>query len=129
MTAQLTADEDAFYNRFTTDFFSVGDTLTVSKAERREALALCHEASKNASLQCIAAFAATDFRDDLPNVTVPMLVIHGDADKTVPFEGSGRRTHEAIPGSELVLLHDAPHGCNVSHAGAWNEAVIDFLGR
>ncbi len=49
----------------------------------------------------MAAFGNTDFRDDLPKVTVPTLVIHGDSDATVPFEGSGARTHEAIAGSEL----------------------------
>ena len=49
------------------------------------------------------AWATTDFRDDLPKVNVPTLVIHGDSDGIVPFEGSGKRTHEAIDGSELVV--------------------------
>jgi pimeloyl-ACP methyl ester carboxylesterase len=56
-------------------------------------------------------------------------VLHGDADETVPFEGSGQRTHAAIPGSELYLIGGGPHGCNVSHAGEWNGALLDFLAR
>jgi pimeloyl-ACP methyl ester carboxylesterase len=44
------------------------------------------------------------FRDDLPKVDVPTLVIHGDSDVIVPFEVSGRRTAEATraarPGGE-----------------------------
>ena len=39
----------------------------------------------------------------------------------MPFEGSGRRTHEAIAGSYLYLIADAPHGCNVSHAEDFNQ--------
>lgn len=75
------------------------------------------------------AFGATDFRDDLVNVTVPTLVVHGDGDATVPFAGSGQRTHAAIAHSELVVLEGAPHGCNVSHTGAFNQALVDFLAK
>jgi pimeloyl-ACP methyl ester carboxylesterase len=129
MTAQLTADSDAFYDGFTTEFFSVDGVLKVTEAQRQEALALCRQASKPAALACMAAFGHTDFREDLPRITVPVLVLHGDGDATVPFEGSGRRTHEAIPGSDLHVLAGAPHGCNVSHPDEWNEAVLDFLAR
>jgi pimeloyl-ACP methyl ester carboxylesterase len=73
------------------------------------------------------AFSATDFRDDLGKVTVPTLVIHGDADAVVPIESSGLRTHRAVPHSHLVRLKDAPHGLNVSHAQAFNEALLAFL--
>jgi hypothetical protein len=52
-----------------------------------------------AALGCMEAFGTTDFRDNVANVTVPTLVVHGDADGTVPFESSGKRTHEAISGS------------------------------
>ena len=60
---------------------------------------------------------------------MPTLVIHGDSDATVPFEGSGRRTHEAIPGSSWSSSQDAPHGFNVSHADEFNRALLDFLAR
>ena len=73
------------------------------------------------------AFGTTDFREDLKKVTVPTLVLHGDSDGTVPYEGSGKRTHQAIAGSELVLLEDAPHGCNTSHADDFNLALLNFL--
>lgn len=75
------------------------------------------------------AFATTDFRDDLKKVTVPTLVIHGDSDNIVPFEGSGARTHAAIPGSELVVIDAAPHGVNVSNTEEWNAAVLAFLAK
>jgi len=48
---------------------------------------------------------------------------------TIRNEGSGQRTHDAIPGSNLYLIADAPHGCNVSHAGEFNQALLNFLAR
>ena len=54
-------------------------------------------------------------------------MIHGDSDGIVPFEGSGKRTHEAIEGSELVVIEGGPHGFNVSHAEEFNAALLEFL--
>jgi pimeloyl-ACP methyl ester carboxylesterase len=129
MTAGLTKDEDSFYDEFTTGFFSVDGVLKVTEAERQEAIALAHQSKKHAALASMAAFATTDFRDDLTRVTVPTLVIHGDGDATVPFEGSGARTHAAVPGSELHVVQGAPHGVTVSHPEEWNRVVLEFLAR
>jgi len=127
MTRDLTTDQDAFYDQFTTQFFSVNGELKVSEQERRNAIAQAGQADKKAALACMASFGTTDFRDDLPNVTVPTLVLHGDGDGTVPFEGSGRRTHEAVKQSELLLVPDAPHGLNVSHPAEFNRGLTGFL--
>jgi pimeloyl-ACP methyl ester carboxylesterase len=127
MTAALTANQDAFYEDFSKQFFSAGDTLAVSEDDRQEALRQAGQADKLAALQTMAAWANTDFRDDLKSVDVPTLIIHGDSDGTVPFEGSGKRTHEAIAGSQVQLITGGPHGLNVSHADEFNRVLIDFL--
>lgn len=129
MTEDLTKDQDSFYDSFTRAFFSVNGELKVSEAQRHDALALCKQADKKAALACMEAFASTDFRQDLQKVTVPALVLHGDGDAIVPFEGSGQRTHEAIPTSELHVIAGGPHGCNVSHPDEWNAALLKFLAR
>jgi len=127
MTKDLTKDQDSFYDQFTTQFFSVDGKLQVSEDERQEALAQTKQADKKAALACMTSFGTTDFREDLPHVTVPTLVLHGDGDGTVPFEGSGKRTHEAIAQSQLHVILGGPHGCNVSHAEEFNRVLIDFL--
>jgi pimeloyl-ACP methyl ester carboxylesterase len=120
-------DRDAFFDQFTTDFFSAGGTLKVDEATRQEAIELCRQSDQRALLGCMEAFGTTDFRDDLAAITVPALVVHGDADAIVPFEGSGRRTHDALRGSELVVIADGPHGINASHPAEFNAALLDFL--
>ena len=129
MAAGLTANQEKFYDGFTTDFFSANGELVVSEDERQAAIALALQSSKVAALEAMTAFGATDFRDDLPKVTVPTLIIHGDADGIVPLEGSGARTHAAIAGSELYVVKGGPHGVNVSHPDEWNRAVIEFLAK
>ncbi|KLI98717.1 alpha/beta hydrolase [Luteimonas sp. FCS-9] len=129
MRAGLERDREAFFDDFTTQFFSVDGALKVDEAQRQEAIALARQSDQTAALGCMHAFATTDFRSDLEAITVPVLVLHGDGDATVPFEGSGARTHAAIPGSTVSLIEDAPHGLNVSHAGQFNRALLDFLAR
>lgn len=129
MTAALTANQASFYDQFTTDFFSANGELAVSEEQRQEALALTEQADKKAALDCMTAFANTDFRDDLAKVDVPTLVIHGDSDAVVFYDGSGARTHVAIPQSELHVVVGGPHGVNVSHADEWNATLLHFLAK
>lgn len=120
-------DIGGFYGEFITNFFSANGQLKVSEEQRRQARALCDQADTDAVLGCMEAFGTTDFRDDLTKVSVPTLVIHGDADGVVPLEGSGKRTHEAISGSRMHVIAGGPHGCNVSHADEFNCALVEFV--
>jgi pimeloyl-ACP methyl ester carboxylesterase len=130
----LTADRPAFLHEFLQMFFTAGKPSLINKPKvSPEQIAYTLDiallASPKGTLDCTTAFATTDFRDDLSKVTVPTLVIHGDSDGIVPFEVSGKRTHAAISGSELVLIEDAPHGVTVSHKAEWNRHVLAFLAK
>lgn len=127
MRGGLEKDREAFFDGFTRDFFSANGKLMVTEDERQAAIALCHQSDQTAALGCMQAFATTDFRNDLKKISVPTLVLHGDSDAIVPFEGSGERTHRAVAGSEVVTLKGAPHGCNSSHADDFNLALLNFL--
>jgi pimeloyl-ACP methyl ester carboxylesterase len=120
-------DRMAFLDEFLTGFFSSGRKLKVSEQQRQYALSIAAIASPKATLDCITAFARTDFRRDLAAISVPTLVIHGDSDLIVPFEVSGERAAAAIAGAELVVVKDGPHGVTMSHADEWNSAVLAFL--
>ncbi|MFC5676277.1 alpha/beta fold hydrolase [Aeromicrobium endophyticum] len=122
-------DRENFLDGFATNFFSADGELKVTEEQRQDALALAALARDEALVGCIGAFGRTDFRDDLTKVDVPTLVIHGDSDAIVPFEVSGQRTAETIADSTLVVVEGAPHGFNVSHAGEFNAALLDFLAK
>lgn len=121
-------DRLAFLDDFTKIFFGVEDgNDLVSEPFRLYNRDIAAAASPKGTLDCIAAFSKTDFRDDLAKFTIPTLIIHGDADEIVPFEYSGKRTHEAISSSKLALIKGGPHGLNATHAHEFNEALLSFL--
>ena len=122
-------DRLAFLDEFSKNFFSVRGKVVISEQQRVYAREIAAFASPKGTLDCIAAFGRTDFRGDLKKFTMPTLVIHGDSDAIVPFEVSGKRTHESIAGSSLALIKDAPHGLNATHPDEFNRALIEFLGR
>lgn len=121
------SDRLAFLESFSRNFFSVDGKLMVSEAQRAYAVQIASFASPKGTLDCIGAFARTDFRDDLKKIDVPTLVIHGDADAIVPLGVSGARTHEAVRGSVLEVIEGAPHGFNATHAAEFNARLIAFL--
>jgi pimeloyl-ACP methyl ester carboxylesterase len=124
-------DRAAFLEDFTKNFFTPqgGDESLVSGPLRHFARWQGSIASAKGTLDCIAAWSRTDFRDDLAKIDVPTLVIHGDADAIVPFEVSGKRSHEAIADSTLTVIEGGPHGINATHPDEFNTALLGFLGR
>jgi non-heme chloroperoxidase len=121
-------DRLAFLDEFTKGFFAAGDrTDLISEPQRIYARDIAAFASPKGTLDCIAAFGRTDFREDAAKISVPTLVIHGDSDAIVPFEVSGKRSHELIENSRLILVEGGPHGLNATHADEFNRALLEFL--
>lgn len=75
----------------------------------------------------IAAFSATDFRDDLTKFDVPTLVIHGDDDQIVPIETSGKASAALIKNAKLLVYPGAPHGLADTHKERLNQDLLIFL--
>jgi pimeloyl-ACP methyl ester carboxylesterase len=80
------------------------------------------------TLACAKAFGHTDFRPDLPAITVPTLIVHGTADDTVPIDASARPAAAGIKNAQLVEYDGAPHGLNVTHGDRLTKDLLTFLG-
>ena len=117
-----------FLEGFSHKFFSdKTGKLLVSESQREYAKMIAAFASPKGTHDCVGAFSRTDFRDDLAKIDVPTLIIHGDSDQIVPLEVSGARTHKAVAASQLHVIKNGPHGCNLSHADEFNQALLGFL--
>jgi pimeloyl-ACP methyl ester carboxylesterase len=124
----LVADRPSFLTGFFQNFYNAdiqGGKL-ISDEALRLSWNIAAAASAKGTLDCVSAWL-TDFRNDLAKITVPTLVVHGNADRICPFGATGKRTHEAIKGSRLVLVEGGPHGLNWTHAGELNRALLDFI--
>jgi non-heme chloroperoxidase len=84
-------------------------------------------ASAAAAVACIRTWT-TDFRADLPEIDVPMLVLHGDADQVLPIGKTAHRLPGLIKDMQLVVVEGGPHAILWTHAGQVNTALLDFLG-
>lgn len=73
------------------------------------------------------AFATTDFRADLKHFTVPTLVMHGTADKTVPINPTARAVARAVPHAQLVEYDDEAHGVFATRTQRLTEDLVAFL--
>jgi pimeloyl-ACP methyl ester carboxylesterase len=128
--AGIAADRLAFLSAFFANFYNV-DVLggkLVSDQVVQLSWNIAAGASPKGTLDCVSAWL-TDFRKDLARFDVPTLIIHGDADRIVPIDASGKRTHELVKGSRLTIIEGGPHGLNWTHADQVNRELLDFLGQ
>ena len=79
------------------------------------------------SYDSIAAFSATDFREDLEKFDIPTLVIHGDDDQVVPIDAAGRASAALVQGARLLVYPGAPHGLTETHKDRVNQDLLAFL--
>ena len=84
------------------------------------------QASHHAAYACIEAFSATDFTLDLAQMTIPTLIVHGDADQIVPIAISAHATAKLIPGASLIVYPGAPHGLCSTHQDQLNVDLLAF---
>lgn len=121
-------DRYAFLETFAKQFYGVNlVSHPVSQAHLNHDFHLASLASPKATLECAKAFSSTDFRADLPTITVPTLIIHGDDDKTVPIESSGEKSHELLPQAEYKVYEGAPHGLYVTAKDQLSEDLLTFV--
>jgi non-heme chloroperoxidase len=126
--AAARADTPAWMKGFLENFYNI-DTLRgtlVSDQAFQASWNLAVTASATAAVACIGTWA-TDFRDDLPRIDVPILVIHGDADQVLPLDKTASRLPELIKDVHLVVVEGGPHAIPWTHADQVNTALLDFI--
>jgi non-heme chloroperoxidase len=129
----LREDRPAFLAGFLQNFYNVdvlGDkgSKKISPEAVQANWNVAVSASAKGTIDCVTAWG-TDFRSDLAKITIPTLIIHGDADRIVPVVASATRMKSTINDAQLELIKDAPHGLIWTHADEVNELLIKFLAR
>lgn len=80
-----------------------------------------------AQYDSIKAFSETDFSEDLENITVPTLVMHGDDDQVVPIADSALRSVRLLTNGRLKVFEGLPHGMCTTHANLVNPELLSFI--
>ena len=124
----LRTDRAKFLADFSKGFFGVTLLNSPASAELIQWMGnIALLASPKATIDCVTAFGTTDFRADMAHFRVPTLVVHGEADQTVPPDFTGKVAARMIPGAKLELYEGAPHALPLTHAARLNEDLVAFL--
>ena len=127
---QLEEDRPKFLATFAKQFYGVhlfSNPVSEEFLQRDQILTL--NAAGYATIKAMQAWSTTDFRTDLAAIKIPLLVLHGKADETVPIDASAEETIKIVPQAEYVVYDDAPHGLFYTHRNRFNEELINFVNR
>jgi non-heme chloroperoxidase len=77
--------------------------------------------------ECVSEFIREDYTEDLEKITVPALVMHGEADQIVPIATSGPRAAQLLKNGQLKTYPGFPHGMPVTQAETINADLLSFF--
>jgi len=128
MVKGIQHDRIGFLDDFGKTFFGVNEhNKPLSTPLLEYYRMLCSTASHRATVECAKAFASTDFREEMKSVNVPTLIIHGDADKTVPIDPTGKQSATAVPTNTFIIYEGAAHGIFYTERKKLNTDLLNFL--
>jgi len=130
LKAAIVKDRYAYFEDFFNNFYNV-DELGGSRISDRAwqaSFIVASGSSPYATLACVDTWL-TDFRDDLPKIDVPTLIVHGTADRILPLAATANRLPALIDGAELVTVDGGPHNIGWTHPEEVNRALRDFVTR
>jgi non-heme chloroperoxidase len=127
---QVLADRYKWFDDFFANFYNT-DVLAperIGDAALRGSFQVAAGASPYASYACVDTWL-TDFREDLSKIDIPTLVVHGTADRILPFESTAARLRDEklIADLTLVEIPNGPHNVGWTFPDECNKALLDFL--
>ncbi|RXH56209.1 alpha/beta fold hydrolase [Granulicella sibirica] len=126
---QIRKDRFEFFKALAGKFYgrsTLSHTVSAGVLEDFEAMA--RTGTTRSILAAAHAWSSTDFREDLKGITIPVRVIHGTSDSTVPIDAAGRRAAKLLPNATLTEYDGEPHGLTVTAADRLNAELLQFIG-
>jgi non-heme chloroperoxidase len=124
----IVKDRYAYFKDWFDNFFNVdvlGGTRIGDSAVQAN-FNVASMGSAHSTYACVDTWL-TDFRGDLPKIDVPTLVIHGTADRVLPFSATAERLPDLIDDVRLVPVEGGPHAIGWTHPDVVNPALLEFL--
>jgi non-heme chloroperoxidase len=127
----IVADRYAFFDSFLANLYNTDVTMPdrLSDAALRAASQVAADSAPYATYASVDTWL-TDFRGDLPRIDIPVLAVHGTADRVLPFEVTTARlrAERLIDDLTVVAITDGPHNVGWTHPDEVNSALLSFLG-
>ncbi|POX64356.1 alpha/beta hydrolase [Streptomyces sp. Ru62] len=128
--AAVLKDRPAYFKDFLDNFYNVDmyAGTRISDQAWQNSFNVAVSASAWAAHACVDTWL-TDFRDDLPKIDVPTLLVHGDADRILPYENTAARLPGLIKDLTFVTVEGGPHNIAWTHPEEVNAALLEFLAK
>jgi non-heme chloroperoxidase len=130
MKAGIVKDRYVHFKNFLDNFYNV-DVLAperVSEQAWQASFNVSAGSGPHATYACVDSWL-TDFREDLPQIDVPTLVVHGTEDRILPIAATADRLPDLIADVRLVRVEGGPHNIGWTHPDEVNGALLEFLGQ
>ena len=128
LRAALVRDRSQFYKEFGLIFYGANRAgASVSQGTLDQFWLWSMQVGLKPVYDCVDAFSATDFTDDLKKFDVPTLVMHGEDDQVVPIAASGEKSAQLIKGARTIFYPGLPHGLTSTHADLVNRDLLAFI--
>ncbi|NUR84618.1 MAG: alpha/beta hydrolase [Nonomuraea sp.] len=125
--AQIRHDRPKWLARQAQAFFATHLGNDVSPAMIDAVMAQCLSPSPWAVLRAQEAVLNADLRKEVAAITVPTMIVHGDADFSAPIDVTGRRTAELLPAADYREYPGAGHGVYITHHERLNADLLGFI--
>ena len=126
--AGVLADRSQFFKDLTVTFYgSNRPRSTVSQGLRDSFWLQGMQSGLRGVLDCIKAFSETDFTEDLKELALPTLIIHGDDDQIVPIADSAMLIVKLVKTAKLKVYSGASHGLCSVDKNQLNTDLLAFL--
>jgi non-heme chloroperoxidase len=126
--AAIVKDRYAYFKDFLDNFYNVDELAPdrISDQAWQASFNVAAGASPYATYACVDTWL-TDFRDDLPKIDVPTLVVHGTEDRILPIAATADRLPDLIDDVRLVRVENGPHNIGWTHPDEVNAALLGFI--
>ena len=130
LRAALAANRPQFYRDITLPFYGYNRPgAKISEGIREHWWLQGMMGGVKAHYDCIKAFSETDFTEDLKQIDIPVLVMHGDDDQIVPIDAAGRASAKILKHATLKVYPGFPHGMPATNADQINADLLEFFGK
>jgi len=126
--AGLIADRSQYYRELAAPFYGANRPGSkVSQGVKDAFWMWSMQAGIAGAYQCIKAFSETDLTEDIKQIDIPTLLLHGDDDQIVPIADSALLSSKLISKATLKVYPGAPHGLMATHRGQFNSDLLGFI--
>jgi non-heme chloroperoxidase len=128
LRAQFAANRADFYWNFPIPFYGFNRPgASVNEAIRANWWRQAMMGAAHGQYEGTRAFSETDFTEDLQDIDVPVLVMHGDDDQIVPIGNSALLSSKLVKKGTLKVYERFPHGMCTTNGDVINADLLAFI--